>query len=167
MVNYKNGKVYRLVSPSGKQYVGSTTQPLSKRLHAHKYDYKRWKSGKTHYVTSFELFESEKVEVILIEDFPCDRKEQLHARERYYVEQLDCVNKCVPTRTKKEWDRENGKAYREKTKDHKNKYNHFYYNKNKGKLLDKVLCECGSEVAVCCLVRHNKSNKHRDFISKK
>jgi len=43
----------------------------------------------------------------LIEDCPCDRKEQLLARERHFIETIDCVNKKVPLRTKHEWYMEN------------------------------------------------------------
>ena len=29
---------------------------------------------------------------ILIEDFPCNSKDQLFARERYYTNEIECVN---------------------------------------------------------------------------
>ena len=43
MVDYGNGKVYKIVcNNTGKVYIGSTTQPLSKRLVAHRLDYKKY-----------------------------------------------------------------------------------------------------------------------------
>jgi hypothetical protein len=42
-------------------------------------------------------------EIIWVEDFPCERKDQLKARERYYIENRVCVNKNVPGRTHEEW----------------------------------------------------------------
>jgi hypothetical protein len=144
MVNYQNGKIYRLVcSATGKQYVGSTTQPLSKRLHGHKLNYECWQRGKHHYVSSYDLFETGEVEVFLLEDYPCDRKEQLHARERHWIETLECVNKRVPTRTHKEWAESNKESLAEKSK--------AFRETNKEALLEKkkayretnrqVLCE--------------------------
>ena len=42
---------------------------------------------------------------MLLENCPCDSKDQLHAHETYHIEQLKdvIINKFVPTRTKKEY----------------------------------------------------------------
>ena len=43
MPNYENGKVYSIRSHATVGcYIGSTTQPLSKRLYSHKKDYFNW-----------------------------------------------------------------------------------------------------------------------------
>lgn len=147
MTNYKDGKIYRLVSKTtGSQYVGSTTQPLSKRLHGHKRDYDRWKGGYTGkgYVSSFRLFEEGEVEVFLLEDYSCDRKEQLHARERHWVENTECVNRHVPTRTAKEWREANKehlaelqKQYTEKNRESVKSKNKEYYHQHRDALYEK------------------------------
>lgn len=99
MVNYGNGKVYRIVCDStGKQYIGSTTASLSARLCQH---LKLFKNANT--CSSREVIESGNYSIVLIEDFPCVRKEQLLARERYYIETTHCVNKNIPLRTQHEW----------------------------------------------------------------
>lgn len=44
-------------------------------------------------------------DIILLEDYPCNSKNELHSRERYYIE-LNIsivVNRCIPTRTEKEY----------------------------------------------------------------
>ena len=47
MVNYQNGKIYKLVSSfTDEVYYGSTTQPLHVRKGGHKKDYKGWKNDK-------------------------------------------------------------------------------------------------------------------------
>jgi hypothetical protein len=56
---------------------------------------------------------------MLVEDFPCERKEQLHARERFYIESNDCLNKRIPGRTKKEYYADNVEKFNE----HNKKYN--------------------------------------------
>jgi hypothetical protein len=45
--------------------------------------------------------------IILIEDFPCERREHLLARERWWIDNSDCVNKNLPTRTNKEYYQDN------------------------------------------------------------
>ena len=55
MVNYQNGKIYKIVSNtnSEKCYIGSTTKKyLSQRLMQHKYEYNCHKSGKNNKLTS-------------------------------------------------------------------------------------------------------------------
>ena len=103
MPDYQNGKVYKMVA-GGMTYVGSTTRTLAQRKASHRANWKRWKAGKGHKVTSFDLFECEEepVDIVLLEDVPCERKEQLHARERHWIEALDCVNRNVPGRTVEE-----------------------------------------------------------------
>ena len=55
-MDYKNGKIYTIRSHQTDEiYIGSTTQTLTKRLSKHKTDYKYWKNGKQHYISSFEL----------------------------------------------------------------------------------------------------------------
>ena len=108
MTAYSKGKIYKLVSNvSDLIYIGSTCNPLPKRFYQHKAQYKRWLERKAGYVTSFKLFEEDEIEntrIILIEKFPCDSKMELAKRKRYFVEQIDCVNKQIPGRSKKEYD---------------------------------------------------------------
>ena len=42
-----------------------------------------------------------------MEECNVQTKDQLHQRERKYIEELECVNKVLPTRTKKEWRQDN------------------------------------------------------------
>lgn len=103
-MDYRNGKIYRLVcNNSGQQYIGSTTRSLSKRKNDHKTKYNAWIQGKCHFITAFKIIESGNYDIVLIEDFPCDSKEQLHSRERYWIETMDCVNKNIPCRPNQEW----------------------------------------------------------------
>jgi hypothetical protein len=137
MVNYQNGKIYRLISGSGKQYVGSTIQSLSKRKYKHKYN---WEHGITNKETSYLLFQEDNgVDIILIENYPCENKEELHKRERYWIENIEggCVNKYIPTRTKKEYKKtfESDKKYYKKHKKEHNERTKKYYKNNKDQIL--------------------------------
>ena len=109
MVDYSNGKIYRIVcNNTGKVYIGSTTQSLSKRLVAHRLDYKKYTNGKGNFITSFEIIKNNDYSIILIENVACNNREELLKKERYYIENTDCVNKLVPLRTAKEY-RDNNK----------------------------------------------------------
>lgn len=39
----------------------------------------------------------------IIESFPCENKRQLWERERFYIENFECVNEIIPNRTQKEY----------------------------------------------------------------
>jgi hypothetical protein len=135
MVNYGNGKVYRIVcNQTGLQYIGSTTIKLSARLSQHKKLLKNNTSG-----ASKVVLENDDYNIILIEDYPCERKEQLLARERYHIENSLCVNKNMPLRTQKEWYADNkdrliknqimwNKSNREKCMEYQSRFR----NKSKG-----------------------------------
>ena len=110
MVNYGNGKVYKIWSPSTEQiYIGSTTQRLSKRLSSHLNQYKRCKDGIGNYVSSFEILKYDDYKIELIKECPCENKEQLHKLEGEYIrEHKDaCVNRLVAGRTKKQYKQDN------------------------------------------------------------
>jgi hypothetical protein len=96
MVNYELGKIYKIVcNITGKAYIGSTCeQTLAKRLTKHVRNYRSYLKGKYHYVTSFKILENEDYDIILLENYPCNCKDELCARERYHQDTMECVNKC-------------------------------------------------------------------------
>ena len=54
----------------------------------------------------FEKYGINNTDIILVESYPCENKNELHSRERYYIENNNCVNKIIPTRTSKEFKKE-------------------------------------------------------------
>jgi Uri superfamily endonuclease len=92
MPNYQDGKIYKITA-GNLTYFGSTTQPLSKRLAQHRSD-KKVKPNSN--MSSFPLLDMPDCKIILVEDYPCERREQLLAREAYYIENYECVNKNKP-----------------------------------------------------------------------
>ncbi len=77
---------------------------MSTRLSKHTSQYKIYQqSGKGNYVTSFQIIEKQNYDIVLVEEFPCENKMQLHARERFHIEKNVCVNKMIPTRTDQEY----------------------------------------------------------------
>ena len=146
MPDYKNGNVYiNVCNATGKVYIGSTTQTLSMRLAGHRDGYKRFANGKYHNVSSFEIIQHNNYDIVLIENISCESKEELHRRERYFIETLVCVNKTIPTRTQKEQYQvvkvakvEYNKKYKEKNKDKIKEHKKESYEKNKEEILKKM-----------------------------
>jgi len=98
-MDYKNAKIYRIVCDiTGENYYGSTTQPLYKRLSEHKRQ-----STIQLDITSSKIIRRGNYSIVLVEECPCENKQQLHKRERYYIENNECINKNIPCRTSKEW----------------------------------------------------------------
>ncbi len=82
MVNYSNTKIYKIMSHLGdKIYIGSTTKRyLSQRMDNHRSGYKLWKHGTQGKVNSYTLFDEygvENCEIVLIEAYPCNGKDEV------------------------------------------------------------------------------------------
>ena len=129
-MDYKNGKIYKITDIAyTKMYIGSTCQPLSKRFTNHKALFKLWKDGKHNKVSSFDLFEEfgiENCKIELIENYECNCKDELQKKEGEHIKNNDCVNKCIPCRTQKEY-----------YVDNKNKIKEYYVD-NKNKICEKI-----------------------------
>jgi hypothetical protein len=149
MVNYSNGKIYKIEPicehEEGEIYIGSTTKTyLSQRMDKHRTDYKQWKDNKCRKISVFDLFDKYGVEnchILLIENVNVDSKDGILSREGYYIQTLKCINKVIPKRTKKEWLEENKekiiekqKQWNEEHKDELKLYRRSYYIENKDKI---------------------------------
>ena len=138
MVNYKNAKIYKLVNDElNLTYYGSTCNILRIRLSGHK--------QLTNTCCSKIMFESGEVKIYLVEKFPCNDKIELNQRERFYIENNNCINKKIPNRTYNEWYKTNKTKFneyhkiyqkenmREYQKEYQKNYQKEYYLKNKQK----------------------------------
>src|SRR3569623_1000525 len=98
MVNYQNSKIYKIISDQTDMvYIGASWKKLCQRMAQHRSKFKEWQNGLYHYITSFDILKHSDAKIILLEHFPCETKEELNARERFYIESNDkCVNKCRP-----------------------------------------------------------------------
>jgi len=129
MVNYNNSKIYKIIcNTTGFNYIGSTCQELGKRLNKHRWDYKNKLN-----LTSCKILENNNYEIVLIENYPCKNKQELLLRERYWIENLECVNNNLPIMTiddKVIY----YKSYYEKNKDNIITRQTSYYKNNKDKI---------------------------------
>ena len=178
---YQRGKIYKIVDVGyNKCYIGSTAENcLSSRMSRHRYDYKIYKQTLQKKMRCFDIFDEYGVEnckIELIEHYPCNSIEELRKREGYFIQNAECVNRCVAGRTKNEWHYDN--------KEHCNKKSntHYYNNReqrlrqekerrelNKGTINAKKkvshLCECGVSYTNSHKARHKQTQRHQHYIN--
>jgi hypothetical protein len=185
MPDYQLGKIYKIVcNVTGQVYYGSTCEPtLARRLAKHAGNFKRWSEGKKEsHLTSFCILENNNYQIVLVEKCPCNDKMELQQRERFYIENNECVNKVIPNRTEEEKNiyqkqyYENNKdnlidcmkKYQQDNKEKIVKQQKQYYKDNKNEILKKMSvkfkCECDSFVRISDKARHEKSQKHQNYI---
>jgi hypothetical protein len=179
-IDYTKTKIYKIMSHLGdKIYIGSTTKKhLCNRMGNHRHGYKQWKEGKVRKVSSFELFDEYGVEnckIILIESYSCSTKEEKNAKEAFYIQNNDCVNKIIPGRTDKQYYKDNeekikayAKSYREEHKELYAAATKRHYEKNKeavdAKQNEVINCECGGHHFKRGRARHLRTAKHIAFV---
>lgn len=150
MINYNNGKIYKL-EPIGEYddgdiYIGSTTKKwLCQRMAHHKCLYKKWKleQNKTK-LMSYELFDKygvDNIKIILLENVNAKSKDELISKESEFIRNTRCINKVIPNRTIKEWCDDNKESIKERSKKHyednkslKIEYQKKYSDDNKDKI---------------------------------
>jgi hypothetical protein len=102
MPNYQKGKIYKLWSPSKNLvYYGSTVQTISLRLLGHLSK----KKDKTYNCSSFVILDCDDYKIELVEEYPCNNRQELMKKEGEYIKNNDCVNKYIAGRTKMEYDK--------------------------------------------------------------
>ena len=85
-MEYEKGKIYRLIcNKTGLIYYGSTTKTLTARKRGHWGHYNSYLIGIGYYVSSFSIMENKDFDIELVEYYPCKNKQELCAREAFYI----------------------------------------------------------------------------------
>ena len=147
-INYQNGKIYKIWSQATEDfYIGSTTQPLHKRLCQHRGNC----NGTLHF--NMKIYEAMRKYcknnffIELVETFPCNTKLELTKREGELIRELKPpLNLRVECRTYKEYledtrdyQRMRSKQYREDNKEALKEKQKLHYNENKDYILQRNL----------------------------
>lgn len=194
MPDYSKGKIYSIRSYlTTDVYYGSTIETLARRLIQHKRDYKIWlnKKEKSN-LSSFRIIEKDSdCYIELVEDYPCNNRNELHKREGEIIRANTCVNKRIAGRTYNEWLNDNKeqileykKQYYQNNKEILAEHNKHCYENNKEQIAEhnkqyrtlnkekiaekakvKYTCNCGAIANICNKLRHEKSIKHQTFIN--
>jgi hypothetical protein len=171
-------------SETNDYYIGKTKQKLLNRLRQHE----TLKNCESKIITQYKS-----CVIILLEEVDCSEEESV-AIERAYIETYVCVNKVIPGRTRKEYNKdkkveiaETIKEYQQKNKvkiaEYDKKYHQenkveiakrhkIYQQENKVELAEKrkekakilYTCKCGKTFRIDCKTRHDKSNYHINYI---
>lgn len=191
MPNYNNGKIYKIWSPSTDlTYIGSTCNKLHIRLFEHRANFKAYKSGNFHYMTSFGVLEQPDHRILLVENYPCQNRAELNRREGEVIQSTTCINKNVAGRTKQEYMKKYCEVHKDKIKDYKENHKEEikekqkeyrennkeeilekkkeYYENNKEEILGKAskpfVCGCGSITRTDKKAHHMKTKKHQAWV---
>jgi hypothetical protein len=173
MTDYSKTKIYKIESHLGdKVYVGSTAkQYLSQRFQQHKKDYNYWKTNKMKNISSYELFDEygiDNCKIVLIEEYPCTSKDAKNAREGHFIRTLNCVNKKIEGRTRKEYYQDKKETLKElSTEFRENNKEYFkeYRENNKEQIKEQkkqiIKCDvCGRKHQHTSKARHDRSEYH-------
>jgi hypothetical protein len=180
-IDYQKAKIYKIVdNTTDNIYVGSTCEPsLARRLAKHVGNYKSHLNENYNYTTSFEIIKNGDYDIILIENFPCNTKDALFARERYWTNELICVNKCrnqglLLELGKKEYGKQQHKKYYENNVDKITENQKKYYEDNKGYYQmyrennkDRINLYKNKKSICFCGGKYTYTNKNKHFLSKK
>ena len=103
---YQNSKIYKITDNlSDMVYIGSTYKTLQQRLKTHEINLKNYTNGKYNFVTVFKILENNNYKIDLVENYPCNNKQELNIREgqiikEYKNNKLNIVNKYIAGQTK-------------------------------------------------------------------
>ncbi len=156
-MEYKNGRIYQIRNNVDDDvYVGSTCQPLSKRMAKHRESI----TGKATlnrplYVKMRELG-VDCFYIELIEECPCENKEQLRKREGHFIREIATLNSNQAGRTHQEWQEEN--------KEHVQENAHKYYEQNKKLIIKRSKEYNESHVEQVSVTKHKYYESHKEEI---
>jgi hypothetical protein len=172
-MNFEEAKIYKIIDNTcEKVYIGSTCKTLKQRLAKHVSNYKCYLKGKYNNVMSFEIIKNGDYDILLVESFPCNFKDELLTRERYWTTKINCINKNKPGIYNElgevEYHKQYHKNYYEENIEDFNEKGKLYRQVNKQKIkqykTQPFQCDCGSTIQLDAKARHCKSKKHQQWV---
>ena len=177
----KIGIIYKLVSTDiniKEIYIGSTCNFRTRKCH-HKGRCNN-ETDKNYNLNVYKYIRAnggwDTFDMIQIEEVKHDTKQQLHTRERYWIEELKAtLNRVIPTRTPAEYVIDNIDNVRQNKIKFNNNNRVFinakakeHYQKNKENIRirqsKKYDCKCGSISWISNKSLHEKTKKHKNWL---
>ena len=172
---YQNSKIYKIFNTINDEiYVGSTYQKLSQRIAKHRNDVSNDQKRKCAISKLMLEVGVANFYIELIEAYPCNSKEELAAREGYWIRQIGSLNKQIAGRTIKQYHDEckaeiavRKKCYNEEHKDSIAQKKKQYHESNKQRIHErkrfKITCPCGNVYSHGDRARHFKTKTHQAY----
>lgn len=144
-------------------YIGSTTKPfLSQRWAGHCYQFRLFAAGGRR----MKLFEHmlaigpEHFKIVLIEQYPCQSKDELRAREAHYIVTVSpALNERIPGGTRHDWNYRYEQRHPEQVRAKRQREN------QDPRRLAKNECECGGRYATKHKQAHFRTDRHQQYLS--
>jgi len=166
MPNYQDAKIYKIfVDGVEDVYIGSTTQKLCVRMAQHRSGYKNKYNRKMEVCLSvhniFDTHGVENCKIVLLENCPCNSKEELHKKEGDYIKNnIKSVNERQAGRTKNEYYNDNIEHFKE--------YKKKWQEDNKERIAEyrgvHIDCDkCGAKITKTNMSAHKKSLKCQNY----
>ena len=103
-MGYDKAKIYQLVNDiTDDVYIGSTCQPLSKRMAEHRNSMKSNRDKNVKLYQKMNEIGAENFRIELIKECPCENIEQLRAIEGKYIREMGTLNRQVAGRTSSDY----------------------------------------------------------------
>ena len=128
MCTYNNGKIYKLYNTiTDDIYIGATTRLLCERMREHMRACNDIKKQQIKLYKCFKEYGVEHFKIELLENYNCNSKDELTAKEGHYIRELKpTLNSCIAGRTLAQYYTDNKERYIERAK--------IYYDANKNRL---------------------------------
>lgn len=165
MERYEKAKIFTIRTPhNDKYYIGSTCLDLPRCFRQIRKSFSKYEKGNRHYESVFELLKLGDTYIELLEDFPCQSKNQLVKRRgELQRENKDFIVNVNLGYTKNE----HAKTYREKHKERLKETEKERARKyREEKLKEKTICECGGRYTYQNKSSHMKTTKHLNWENK-
>ena len=185
-MGYDKAKIYQIVNDiSDDIYIGSTCQPLSKRMAEHRASMRSNRDKNVKLYQKMNEIGVEHFRIELIKECHCENIEQLRAIEGKYIREMGTLNRQVAGRTHSEYCKEfkeryepTKQNYRENNRDLLNEKNRTYYNDRKEEICEKhrqkynemtrvkIICDvCGGVHNKKNTPKHIRTKKHQEAIN--
>jgi len=152
-----SGRIYKLECDTGHYYYGSTTQTLAVRLYGHHYTSKSCQSKVYSFINEIGW---DRVNMVLVLEYPCENREQLQQKEDEYIRPKLanplCLNENRAYQTEEEL-LENIKNYYVENKE--------YYVENREERIAKMKVYYQENREKKLARQKDYDNKHKDAIN--
>ena len=115
-MSYNNAKIYKILNTvTDDVYIGSTTQPLSKRMVDHRASCKSDKVFHLQLHKKMHELGIENLYIELLEEYPCENVEQLRKKGEQ-IREFSTLNRYVAGRDEKQYREDNREQRAKQTK---------------------------------------------------